>query len=98
MFNDHAPYLLQKQREEKENAEMDDLARRSAPLLWAVYLAVVIAAIGMADSHIEHYLEMAAQNEALVQCLNGQPIELDNAILRCEIVHHQLVAGVNHVL
>lgn len=98
MLNDHAPSLRDKQRAEQENKAMEELEQRGAPLLWAVYVAAVLLVIGVAVDGWQQYAELAAQNEAMIQCLNGKVIGLGDSVLHCEIVQHKLVAGLNHAL
>lgn len=97
-MNDHAPRLRAQQQKELENAEMAELERRSAPLMWATCATILIMAFcAMADGVIEHfneYAELAAQQEAMIQCINGKAIGLDDAMLRCEVRKYQLISEV----
>lgn len=99
MLNDHAPILREQQRREAENAYMKELERHSAPLLWMFLCAIVLAAVfGLLDGLLQKHqyekeyaalkakhAELAAQNEAFIRCLNGQPVGLGDAVLRCRI-------------
>lgn len=95
-MNIHNVYIqrLKVQQHEQENAAMAELEQRSAPLFWMVFVAVGLIATGLLTDHVERYLALAADQEALVQCINGKAIGLDDAMLRCEVKHYQLVAGV----
>lgn len=98
---DHAPRLRAQQQQEQENAEIAELEARSMPLQWAIYAAVVIFALNVAfDSvlaHFERVADLAATNEAMVQCLKGKAIGLGDAVLRCDVREYQLVAGIAEV-
>lgn len=93
---DHAPYIRAKQQAEQENAEMAEMEKRSAPLLWAVYVAVFAVTLSFAieglSGHIQRYSALAAQEEALVQCLNGRVLQLGTAFIRCDVSEYQLVS------
>lgn len=95
---DHAPRILAEQQAQRENIVMEDLERRSAPLLWAVYLAVLVLSLGSAaesaQAYIKHVGELAAQGEAFAQCLNGRTYKIDNVVVRCDVQERQLVAGI----
>jgi hypothetical protein len=95
---DHAPYFREKQRIELENAEMADLEKRSAPLHYALLLAVIALALaGIVDQSrdfIQRYSDMAAANEAMVECLNGHIINLDSVLVSCKTHTSTLIAQV----
>lgn len=95
---DHAPRIRAEQQQAAENAAIEDLERRSAPLLWAVYMAVMVLSLGYAaesvQTHIQRVAELAAQGEAFAQCLNGQTYMIESVVVRCDLQERQLVAGV----
>ena len=96
---DHAPRIRAEQQAEQENAIMADLEQRSAPLYWALVAAVVALVLaGIADQasgFAQHYADLQATNEAFAQCLNGQTIDIDGDILRCDVRQYpKLVAGI----
>lgn len=95
---DHAPRIRAEQQAERENAEMADMERRSAPLLWAVYMAVLVLSLGYAaeaaQAHIRRFAELATQGEAFAQCLNGKAYRIENVVVRCDMQERQLVAGI----
>jgi hypothetical protein len=96
---DHAPSIRAQQQAAKENAEMANMEKRSAPLLWAVYVCVVVLSLsftaGLLRGHFERYTELAANNEALVQCLNGHLISIDSILVSCSAHTSTLVAEVS---
>lgn len=98
MLNDHAPRIRAQLQQAAENAAMEDLEQRSAPLMWAMCVVVLLMAVDGLHSGWQQYAELAVQNEVMIQCLNGNAIGLGDAVLRCEIVHHKLVAGLSHDL
>lgn len=97
-MNDYAKTIRQ-QLQEAENAAMEELEQRGAPFLWACIFAMVIAAgIGLWNGYQKHiaieeeyaqlsarYAELDRQNSMFLLCLNGQPIGLGDAVLRCRI-------------
>lgn len=95
---DHAPRILAEQQAQRENEVMEDLERRSAPLLWAVYMAVLVLSLGSAaesaQAHIKHVAALASQGEAFAQCLNGKAYMIENVVVRCDMQERQLVAGI----
>ena len=105
-MKDHAPRLLAQQQQIAESETMQELSKRAAPLFWPAFMMVGAVALVFAESafggyvvyyadHITQYLDMAAANEALVQCMNGQAFSLgDEGILRCQIIKYELVPGV----
>lgn len=94
---DHASRIRAQQQQAAEHAEMEELEARTAPLLWSVYFAAIAVTLGLAvdgwNNHAAHYLDMAAQSEAMVQCINGRSIGLDDAVLHCEVSQYKLVGG-----
>ncbi|MEW5905133.1 MAG: hypothetical protein AB1722_12420 [Pseudomonadota bacterium] len=98
MMIDHAPYFRAQAQQAKEQQAIDDMERRSAPLLWACYMAALVISLGAAadaaQAHLQRVGELAAQGEAFAQCLNGKAYKIDNVVVRCE-QHEvkQLVAG-----
>lgn len=99
MLNDHAPRIRAQQLQAAENAAMEDLEQRGAPLMWAMCVVALLLAADGLHSGWQQYADLAAQNEAMIQCLNGKAIGLGDSVLRCEIVHHKLlVAGLSHAL
>jgi hypothetical protein len=63
--------------------------KRAARLRLALLLAVIALCItGIANAardHLEDYLDMVAENEAMVQCLNGRTVGIGDAVLRCDV-------------
>lgn len=96
---DHAPRIRAEQQQAADQAAIEELERRAAPLQWAVYLAVLVLSLGYAaesvQAHIKRVAELAAQGEAFAQCLNGKAYMIDNAVVRCDVrEQRQLVAGI----
>ena len=103
---DHAPRIRAQQQQAAESAAMKELSERAVPLFWPVFMMAAAVALGVVEnafgSDIIYYadiavraVDMAAQNEALVQCMNGQAFSLgDEGILRCQIIKYELVPGV----
>jgi len=96
---DHAHYFREQQRQAEENAAIEDMERRSAPLLWAVYLSVAAIALSVVvsgvDEHIDHVNNLAHTNDVFAQCLNGQTIGIGaSGVLRCDVREYRLVAGI----
>lgn len=93
---DHAPRLRAEQQQAADLAAIEDLERRSAPLQWAVILAVLVICLVQAaeqlHAHVERYIDLAAQEEALVQCLNGRMLRVGGAFVRCEVQEIQMVS------
>ena len=90
MNGDHAQRIVSKRAAESDDAAIADMEQRAAPLLWTVYIVAVTVVLCLAGDllvkHIDSYLDMAAQQEALVQCLNGKIIGLGNeAAMRCQV-------------
>lgn len=95
---DHAPYIRAQLQAERENAEIANLEKLSAPLHWALMLAVfalcIAGIVDQAGDYLQRYADMAAANEAMVQCLNGHLIHVDGAIVGCNVHEIKLVAEV----
>ena len=95
-MEDHAQRIRAQQQAERENAEMAELERRSAPLHWAVMCAVLAIVLAQAvdglSSHIERYTALAVQEEAFLQCLNGKLLKLGGAFVHCDVREIQLVS------
>jgi hypothetical protein len=95
---DHAPRIRAQQQAELENAEMAELEKRAAPMQWTLIIIVVALALGgiidQAKLFIRHYNALTAENEAMVQCLNGHLISIDNVLVSCKTHASTLVAGV----
>lgn len=95
---DHAPYFRALQQAAADNRAIEELERRSAPLLWAVYMAVLVLSLGyaydVAQAHIRHVDSMATTNDVFAKCLNGTPIGIGNSgVLHCEVREYQLIAN-----
>lgn len=76
---------------------MNNLKLRAVSL-WLGYLVAFLAVLGMAvDGWRRHadmaarYASMAAANEALVKCINGQAIGLGDAVMRCNVREYKLI-------
>lgn len=54
MMNDHAPHIRAQQRKAASRATIEELERRSAPLLWAVGLISISAALGLSTYQAGH--------------------------------------------
>jgi hypothetical protein len=95
---DHAPYFNALKRAERENAEMAELEQRAAPLHWALMLAVfALCLAGIVDQSrdaIQRYADLAAANEAMVQCLNGHILNIGGALVSCQVHEAALIAEV----
>ena len=88
---DHKLRLTSMQQRELENAEMMDMEARSMPFYWMLLVVVAIAATSFASNVKREQEEALAQSEVLAQCLNGRAVELDGAVLRCELRDYKLV-------
>lgn len=89
---DHAPAFHARQREEEENRIIEELDKHAAPLHWMVLVIVAILLASQAWEGWHHYTDLAAANEAMVQCMNGRMVGIGDAVVRCEV--KQLVAEV----
>jgi len=97
-LKDHAPRIRAQQQQAEENAAMEDMEQRGAPLMWAMcVVALLTAADGLYGSW-QQYAELAAQGEVMIQCLNGKAIGLGDAVLHCELREIKLVAGLHNDL
>lgn len=89
-MNDYAPRYLAQQQQAADQAVIDELEGMAAPLMMAIKAAVLVFILGGAWSalsgHVEQYIELAANNEAMVQCMNGRTIGLnEDAVMRCRV-------------
>lgn len=73
-MNDHAPRIRAQQRKAASRAAINELERRSAPLLWAVGLTAIAAALGLS-------LYQAGHQAALRQC---PPVQQGERLLSSE--------------
>ena len=94
---DHAPRIRALQQQQSEQEAINDLERRSAPLLWAVYFAVAIITLALAadgvHTHFKRYTDLGAEEEALVQCMNGKLIAFGSTFVTCQSHEIKLVQG-----
>lgn len=88
---DHAPAFHARQRAEEENRIIADLERHSAPLQWSLIVALCIFLASQVWEGWEYYADMAADNEAFVQCMNGKVIGIGDAVMKCQV--HQIVGA-----
>lgn len=104
MMIDHWPRIRAQEQLAAENAAIEELEKRAAPLFWAMCLIVFAIALGVAVDGckavaayhaglIERIAEQAEQDEVLVQCIKGRTIDLDGALMRCEVTKYELVPG-----
>lgn len=97
-MNDYAPRLRAQQQQAADERAIIELEQHIMPLMLSVKVTLIGLALALAwnfvGGHIEHYLSLAADQEALVQCINGKAIFLGDDVLRCEVKQYQLVAGV----
>lgn len=98
---DHYPRIRAQQQQADELAAIEQLEQHVAPLIWLVYVAAFVAVFCIAvdgwkryEDMVAYYTDVAAQNEALMQCINGQALRLGDAVLSCEVREYKLVAGV----
>jgi hypothetical protein len=93
---DHAPRIRAQQQAEKENAAIAALEKHSAPFQWALIGCVIVLLLsfltGLVQGHFERFNSMSANNEALVQCLNGHLVNVDNVLVTCSMHTSELVA------
>jgi hypothetical protein len=91
MMNDHAPRLRAQQRQAAEAAAAESLNALAAPLFCAIAVAVLL----LVASGVRHvwmqWRDIQQQNEMMMQCLNGRPLALGKAVLRCHISDYKLV-------
>lgn len=88
---------------ERQHKHLEELRRHAAPLFWLAFLMAAAIVFGAANNafgdDILHYagitaraIDIAAQDDALVQCMNGQAFSLGaEGILRCQIIKYELV-------
>lgn len=95
---DHAPRIRAQQQAEQENALMADLEQRSAPLQWALIVAVVVmllaGAADKASAFVNHYRDLSLANEKLVQCMNGRLTNVGGVLVSCEEHTSTIVAQI----
>lgn len=90
-MNDHAPAFNALKKAEEENRIIAELDKHAEPLHWMLLVAVVILLASQAWKGWQHYADLAAANEAMVQCMNGRMVGIGDAVVRCDV--RQLVAG-----
>jgi hypothetical protein len=90
-MNDHASRIHAQQQQAAEIAAVESLRNLAAPLFGAVAVAVLLLAASGIRYGWAQWQEMQQQNNAMVQCLNGQPLALGKAVLRCQISSYELV-------
>lgn len=56
-----------------------------AILIWLAYLAVFLAVLGIAVDGWRKYAELVEEHAAMMKCINGQDIGVDNAVMRCTL-------------
>ena len=54
-----------------------------AILIWLFYLVAFLAVLAMAVDGWRKYAELVEEHAAMVKCINGQDIGVDNAVMRC---------------
>jgi len=93
-MTDHAARVRAQLQREAEQRDAEQLLDLASPLIYTLYLAAFLAVLCIGVDGWQRYRDMAAANEALVQCINGQRMKLGGAILRCEISEYNLVPGI----
>lgn len=88
---DHWPSMRAQQQAEEQNRIIAELDKHAAPLHWMVLVIVAILTASQLWQGWKHYADLAAVNEAMVQCLNGRMVGIGDAVVRCDV--RQLVAG-----
>jgi hypothetical protein len=87
--NDYAPRLRAQQQQASDQAVIDELEGMAAPLMLAIkatVLAVFLCQVWDAMSgSVEKYVQLAADQEAMVQCINGKTIGMGDSVLRCHV-------------
>lgn len=95
---DHAPHIRAQQQAAQDESAMAELERRSAPLHWALIVAVLVLSMNglseQAAAFVAHYAELYAANEALVACLNGQLANVGGVFISCNEHASTLIAQV----
>jgi hypothetical protein len=91
---DHAKEFHARAKAEKENAVMAELEKHVVPMQWMVLVVVVMLCVAQLYDGWHYVADMTAQNEAMLQCINGKTLMLGDAMLRCEVSQVQLVVGV----
>lgn len=90
-MTDHAPAFHTQQRAEEENRIIEELDKQAAPLQWMVLVIVAMLIASQLWQGWQHYADLAAVNEAMVQCLNGRMVGIGDVVVRCDV--KELVAG-----
>lgn len=84
-MNDHAPKLRAKHQQEADERSIIEMEQQVMPLMLAIKITLVGLALAIAwhylGEHIRLYLAMGVAQEALVQCLNGAYIGIDDDIM-----------------
>lgn len=94
MLGDHSPRIHAQHQQALENAVMEDLEKRVAPLLMAVLLVVLAITISALADSVTHYIELDEVNDAMAACINGHAISLGDAELKCSVREYKkLVSG-----
>lgn len=91
---DHAPRIRAEQLARQDEAYIADLERRSAPLQWAMIIAVLIVALSGLAGFLGSYRELDLANEKLVACMGGKIVNVGGDFISCNGHTSQLVAGV----
>lgn len=81
-MNDYAKKYHENRRIERENAYMDELEKSAEPLLWTMYWVVAAVVATVILQAYQQHCDIVAQNDILVQCLNGKAIALGDAPAR----------------
>lgn len=90
---DHYPRILAQQQQAAELAAIEELEQRAAPLIGLVYALAFAAVLIIAVDGWGRYKELAAEHEAMVQCIKGRTFDLDGAVLSCHVTDYKLVEG-----
>lgn len=89
---DHWLRIRAEQQAEEENRIIAELDKHAAPLHWMLLIVGAILLTSQAWKGWHHYADLAAANEAMVQCMNGRMVGIGDAVVRCDV--KQLVAEV----
>jgi hypothetical protein len=84
-MNDHKELVLHLNNQHlnrAQNAIMDEMEHKSAPLFWIVFLAATVVITWMVA--IEHS-DVEPISTLLAQCANGQIVPFDGGMMRCDI-------------
>lgn len=90
---DHAPRILALQRAAAEAAAMEPLNKYAYPLFGVIAVLFAIIFSDIAWHVWNTWRDTQRQNEVMVMCLNGHPVALGRAIVRCQIEEYKLVAS-----